>query len=326
MQNETPPERRSPDAGEPAFHFDARAVAAEFLRRIDELKQNPVPPRPDQHLVARVLLKGWETEEAKGGRRSVQPFRIGEDGSIHQLNLYPASRAGFQTNWVLFGSGSLEQLWEKTEKKVPEIRGAIEAGTLFNRPDLVEGLKDLVALHHVRNNRQHGQFRVWLEENRSALDHAFTELGHIGDLPDDDQLFRVAAEQLFAFTRNWVKTGSVQILTPDLDDAEFVISDVPTLTVQQLNRTDTIDRFAVPLAEANCLFMPIGPRCVAAIGSETGYLKVPLRTVRGFNTQQTAHCYDLVFTRPGGPLQQFLSEHRQPPGPRRPTPSPTTAR
>ncbi|MGW4807211.1 DUF4238 domain-containing protein [Kitasatospora sp. NPDC004272] len=310
MHDAVPPQR-GPSAPV-AFHFNARAVAAEFLRRIDELKQDPVPPRPDQHLVARVLLEAWAVKEPKGGRRSLRPFRIGDKGSIHQLSLRPAKRAGFRTDWVVFGSGSLERLWEKTEYKVNAIRKAVADGTLFDHPDLVEALKDLVALHHVRNNRQHRQFRDWLQDNRPALDHAFTDLGHTGELPDDDQLFRVAAEQLFEFTRNWVRTGSVSIFVPEQANAEFLISDVPTVTVQHSHQPGTPDRFGVDLVDAHCLFLPIGPRHVAAIGSETGYQAVPTATVRGQNSKQIDLCYEMVFTREGGPLQQSMSKHHQP--------------
>ncbi|MFF8775467.1 DUF4238 domain-containing protein [Kitasatospora sp. NPDC015120] len=318
MPEVVPPPRDPSAAGDPAaFHFDADRVAADFLRRIAELKAIAANPVHRQHMVARVLLDGWAVQEPRGTRRSLQPYRIGEDGSVHQLSLQGARNVGFRTDWVVFGSGSLEQLWERTERRIPKIRAAIAAGIVFHHPDLVEAVADLVALHHVRTNRQHRHFRHWLEQHRPELDLAFARLGHTGDLPDDDQLFRVAAEQLFAFTRSWVSTGSVQIITPQRPQDEFLISDAATLTVRHLHRGDVPDESGVPLAQANCLFLPIGPRHVAAIGSESGYLQAPARMVRGLNNRQFAHCDEVVFTRPGSPLQRSLSDQRRPAGPYR---------
>ncbi|MFJ1707116.1 DUF4238 domain-containing protein [Kitasatospora sp. NPDC088346] len=140
------------------------------------------------------------------------------------------------------------------------------------------------------------------------VDAALTAAGHTGDPVDSGILFRIAAQLLFEHATWFTASADLQVLTPRDPRHEFILGDAPAVTVGSRQLTE---RVGVPLELAEVVVMPLGPRHVAALGSQHGYLPVDGRIVSAVNFAQAVHAVEFVFTRPGSPVfQQLLDEHR----------------
>jgi hypothetical protein len=92
----------------------------------------------------------------------------------------------------------------------------------------------------------------------------------------------------------------LEILTP-AEGGEFLIGDVPALTVRAGHAGVGV-LGGIALAEAGSVFLPLGPRHVAALGRADTIIHLAPNQVAEANALQLRGAIDYVYLRPGSPL------------------------
>ena len=231
---------------------------------------------------------------------------------------------------MAWASASAEKLWKETEDR-PDALAAMDAGTLFGNAGHVSVIKSAVALHFIRSKAawvihartwaktvEKGRHR-WLNENRQLLASWFylkKGLYPAGDealemfadelmelsltLAGSGALWRERIESLFLRARAITSAPGLEMLTPR-GSGEFLIGDVPALTV----RADCAGAGVlggIALAEAQSVFLPLGPRHVAALGKADRIIQLTPGQVAEANARQLSAAIDYVYLRPGSSL------------------------
>jgi len=301
-----------------------------MLRRIRELQA----AGPDaghvtgQHLISKVLLKRFAAPSGPH-QGLVCPFRLKYPLARHRL-VGPDGCAKVD-DFVAWASASAEMLWKETEDRLPDALAAVDAGTLLANEGHMSVIKSAIALHFARSKAawviharawakaaEEGR-RRWLTENRQLLAHWFylrkglypagdEALGMFADelmelslaLAGSGALWRERIESLFLRARAITSAPGLEILTPR-GSGEFLIGDVPALTV----RADCAGAGVlggIALAEAQSVFLPLGPRHVAALGKADRIIQLTPGQVAEANARQLSAAIDYVYLRPGSSL------------------------
>lgn len=269
-----------------------------MLRRIRELQAGgPAAGHvTGQHLISKTLLKRF-AEPSGPHRGLICPFRLEHPRARHRL--VGADGCAKVDNFVAWASASAERLWKETEDRLPGALAAMDAGTLFTNAGHVSVIKSAIALHFARSKAtqviharvwaetvERGR-RRWMTENRQLLAYWFYRqkglypagdevLGIFVDelmelsltLAGSGALWRERIESLYLRSRAMTEAAGLEILTP-AGSGEFLIGDVPALTV----RADCAGvgvLGGIALAEAQSVFLPLGPGHAAALGRVTG--------------------------------------------------------
>lgn len=165
--------------------------------------------------------------------------------------------------------------------------------------------------------------RRWLNENRELLAHWFylkkglypagdealgmfaDELTELSlDLGASGALWRERIESLYLRARAITDAARLEILTPQ-NGGEFLIGDVPALTVRA-DRSGVGVLGGIALAQAQSVFLPLGPRHVAALGKADQAIQLAPDQVAGINARQLAGAIDYVYLRPASPLTETV--------------------
>jgi hypothetical protein len=88
-----------------------------LLDDIEVLDSDVSQPVRDQHVVSRVLLKGFAAPGEKGKGLELVPFDLQRGRPLRPLGLRGCAKV---PNFITYASGSLELLWKQTEDKLGE--------------------------------------------------------------------------------------------------------------------------------------------------------------------------------------------------------------
>jgi hypothetical protein len=113
-------------------------------------------------------------------------------------------------------------------------------------------------------------------------------------------LWRERVESLYLQARAMTDAAGLEILQPP-GSGEFLIGDVPALTV----RADSLGvgvLGGIALAEAQSIFLPLGPRHLAALGRTDEIIQLTSDQVAETNARQLRGAIDYVYLRPESPL------------------------
>ena len=301
-----------------------------MLRRIRELqKAGPAAGHvTEQHLISKVLLKRFAASSGPE-QGLICPFRLEYPQARHR-SLGPDGCAKAD-NFVAWASASVERLWKETEDKLPDALAAMDAGTLFGKAEHVSVIKAAIALHFTRSKAarviharvwaetvERGRKR-WMTEHRQLLAYWFywekgfypvgdQALGIFADelmelsltLAGSGALWRERIESLYLQARAMTGAAGLEILTPR-GSGEFLIGDVPALTVRA-DRAGVGVLGGIALAEAQSVFLPLGPRHAAALGRAYRLIRLTSDQVAEANARQLTGAIDYVYLRPGSPL------------------------
>ena len=188
------------------------------------------------------------------------PFRLRYPDARHKL-LGPDG-CGKVPDFISYASGSAERLWKQTEDRLHDALAALDNGTLPAGAMHQAAIKDAIALHYARSTAARiVHFRtfvqvytasraLWMTDWRPGLEAAFyrakgfhaageqalgrflDEVMHPSlDMAASGQLFRVRAEEIYRQARARSGGSALEILTPG--DSEFLIGDVPALTIRR---------------------------------------------------------------------------------------------
>ncbi|MFD5922248.1 hypothetical protein [Kitasatospora sp. NPDC127035] len=155
---------------------------------VDDLVQRLATAEPvdgptpviDQHMVSQAHAKPWTVEDPDGVAR-LQPFPV--DHPERRRKRQTPKGIAYVRNWCDFGSGTMEGLWKETEDQIPALRAAVEDGTLYQHPHLVDAARDLIALCYTRTARLREQHDQWHNQNEENLGQLFASAGHTGPAP-----------------------------------------------------------------------------------------------------------------------------------------------
>jgi hypothetical protein len=286
----------------------------------------------EQHLISKVLLRRFAGTSGPH-RGLICPFRLEYPEARHRP-LGPDGCAKAD-NFVAWASASAEKLWKETEDRLLDALAALDAGTLLNDAGHLSVIKSAIALHFTRSKASriiHASVwaetvdrgrRRWLNQNRGLLAHWFyvtkglypagdEALGMFADelmelslsLGASGALWRERVESLYLRARATTDSARLEILTPQ-EGGEFLIGDVPALTVRA-DRVGVGALGGIALAEAQSVFLPLGPRHAAALGKEDQVIRLSPDQVEAVNALQLAGAIEYVYLRPGSPLTESV--------------------
>ncbi|MFF2128713.1 DUF4238 domain-containing protein [Streptomyces olivochromogenes] len=302
------------------------------LKRIAELAPEADARVRRQHVISQVLLSQFATPIRRTAGRHVQPH------DLHHPQRLPKPRTprgvGFIEHFVPYASASLEQTWAQVEQHLPEAFAAVSAGTALDDPDMVDRLRDLIALHWARSQHYRDlhqaifhtfyqeRFRRFLNEDQVLLQlaawektgllitgreglalHAERVMAPMVNAYESGALLRVRIEASFAKIRNLLDGLALQILRPG--EGEFLIGDTPAVTVR---RDGPMVSYNMAFGDCHTIVLPISPAYVLSIGPEPAYLSVPRAQVDELNTLQIRAARRYVYTRPGSTLRPFIAQ------------------
>ncbi|MFY1574763.1 DUF4238 domain-containing protein [Verrucosispora sp. WMMD703] len=298
-----------------------RFVAA---RRIAELRLQADENIREQHVVSRVVLKQWTDHTRCLNAVSVT------DRAARVIARGPAG-LGKITDFVPRASRSAEERWAMTERHVPRLVRLCNTDAILDEPDAAATLRDLVALHFVRNRsfwRVHVQ--GFQHERKALKRRARTFPGYAGDflrrfgrppLTSEDHdfyfemvlarrsdldfysglTFRYSVERMFDRCRAWMADRQIQIIHPS--SGEFLIGDAPVVVLDRTGRLEP--GVEVALGNASQILMPVTPWSLVAFGpTATG--EVAAHVVDELNTFQIRAAHTHAFVRPGSELEEFV--------------------
>ena len=129
-------------------------------------------------------------------------------------------------------------------------------------------------------------------------------------------LWRERIESLYLHARAMTQPAGLEILTPPGSE-EFLIGDVPALTVRA-DRPGVGVLGGIALAEAQSVFLPLGPRHAVALGRTDKVVHLTSGQVAEANARQLSGAIDYVYLRPGSRLMDtvrtFAEQRKNAPG------------
>jgi hypothetical protein len=325
-------------------HFAAASGIAEHALRviaaIARQGQDPAARKvKEQHVVSRVLLRQFaDPTTGLVGHYSVQ-FGVRPltgPGGIAKLGDY-----------VKMDSQTTEELWGKTESKLPDAIGAARAGTLFTNPDYVATIKEAIALHYARSldvhDQHEGLWKQFLDAKRASASADEAGINRLYVLKTDDTTgkpddamretlvtelmegstnifetgiaFRFRVEHYFHEATKLLASANLEVLTPSAGN-EFLIGDVPVVTSDASGHFRGINA-GVPIGSAKMVALPLGPELLVSLGPNDVYRELDSTYVKRLNTWQIEAAHRGVFFRPGGPAEGLAVQVRPPTGPTR---------
>jgi len=304
----------------------------DLYERIRELEPEADRHVVNQHVVSKVVLKGFAAPGHKGQGWQLTPFnlRLGHERRSRGLN-----GCGKIPNFLTYASESAEQVWKSVEDRLDSAIKSARAGNLHSDNAQVEAIKDGIALHLVRSprymelhqaivsktmedvRRETLQSRVPMLRNefrrRYGLEPAGREaLEVVLDEPLEDwrtraasgAIARVSMESMFHKIRAILHPFAVEVWHIP-SGLELLISDSPAFTLRYLDEGRHI-QLHVAAGDANCVAMPMARDCLLALGATSKDDELLPNQVTLFNRLQIAIAYEHVYYRPGSGLRTFV--------------------
>ncbi|MFD8079493.1 DUF4238 domain-containing protein [Streptomyces sp. NPDC059718] len=286
-----------------------------------------------QHLVSQVVLKEFTLLNGSSGR---QLLAFDLQYPERPPRLRPPSRCGLARDFVAFDSASAEQLWGRIEERVPAALAAVRKGTPFTVAAHAEVLRDLVVLHYVRSYKYRNVHLAAFERTRASVSarvaarlpqqlaraalletglhltergalmaYAEREVARSEMVRDHEsgKLFRTSIEDTFSKVQKMASTWRVEILTPELGH-QFLIGDNPGLTVRR-NAHGGLDH-GMAFGDATSMVLPVGPRCLVALGPDNLTGTLAASAVKALNRRQVLAAERHVYMHPHSALKSFV--------------------
>lgn len=283
-----------------------------------------------QHVVSQTVLRRWTLE----GHLAAVDLRNG------RVSLKAPRATGF-VPWFVHAdfSGPLEAMWAEVEAQVPTLIAAVENGTAFSDDDVLDGLRQLVAVHVIRSkpmatmwarsyqqqsaNGRIARIRDALADpdvRRAVYEHE-TGLAVVGDVPAErvadsrlNRLDQTAGPGGAWFVENALMNYSrlLEILRRQFvqighhPTGGLVLGDSPATTY------DPQRQLVGLLGGANLvdsiILMPVTPKYLVSFGRTGGYLELSDPSVKLLNNVQFASALEWIYCVPGSSEVPLLVE------------------
>lgn len=291
----------------------------ELIRKAEEAVSTSSPTVARQHVISQVVLRRF-AGPIPSGSRQLAFF----DLAAGQATLADAEDVGYVENFVPVDSQATEDLWQTVETRLrPAIKAAL-GGTALGIPVHIGTLRQAVALHYVRNPQTlivHNQ--SYADALQNGIDrmaktpyaaHAFEQkyniasagpealrlgaeaiYGRLIKLHEEGGLFRLSVQRLFEKVCDRFDAKGVQILTPASRHKEFLLGDLPAITI---NRASGEAGPGVPIDNADEIVMPLTPRLLVSVGLPDGARSIPDDEVDWYNALQVRLAREYLIHRP----------------------------
>jgi hypothetical protein len=288
-----------------------------------------------QHMISATLLRKWKPLVAINLRTRTSRQRSPEsEGYIRHF-----VRAEY--------SDVLEKLWAETENSLNNALPLVVDGTVFEHDEALDTLHAMIALHFVRSGRSARIATSWWES--APPDSPLSDLRAVANEPNlmalhyqyrtgriatsEDEIGEERARFLTALDHDFgiggrsfveeieaqynrvlsfVRSQPLQIGVV-VGGCELVLSDTPVVTLD--TATNTV---GVPIAQANLVVMPIGPKCVVALGGTPGFVELDDEAVTRINRIEVLGAFEKVYVRDGSGLNNWVLSERLSPTPTSP--------
>jgi hypothetical protein len=305
----------------------------EVIARARQLEPFGTDNVEDQHVVSRVVLAQFA--EPWGKKQEMLLSGL----SLAYVNSRPRQGGpgmfGKFPNFVRFASRRIELVWKETEDKLHGALNSIHGRSFFESSEHVQTIRDAVVLHFLRSipakllhqqvwKRQQELHRQKWRQYPNLLEPLFYQryglyaagpealeivaddlIDDVRDMAERDVMFRVSLEDKFRRFRNAMRDYQVEILTSDC--AEFLIGDVPALTVKyDCEPTGIFGN--VGLAVADEIVLPLGPAYMVALRKKgaSGFRRLSEEEVYRYNNKQIKAAFKHVHFRPGSRLEELV--------------------
>jgi hypothetical protein len=118
----------------------------DYIAAVRALESEEIRPVRDQHVVSKVVLKGFASLR---GQRGWQLARF-DKRQRQELDPKGLNACGKVSGFVQYASGSAEALWHGVENRLGNAIRLAEAGTLHQDEEHAKSIKHGIALHLVR--------------------------------------------------------------------------------------------------------------------------------------------------------------------------------
>ena len=286
----------------------------------------------DQHVLSQVVLRRF-VENIPPRGRILARFNF----AYSKQYLKGTAGVGVVENFVPVDSETTETLWQEVENDLSAAIDAALDGAAT--PIHAQTLRRAVALHFVRNpqivtvhnrafieaadlqvenlwNTPFAARAFW--EHHSGLYVAGPEglrmgieasQGRLRQMFDEGGLFRLSVQRLFEKVSDRFDLRGVEIRTPASPGKEFVLGDVPALTVN--NATGAVGLTGgVAIDEADEIVMPLAPRLVVAVGPPDGIRRMSDDEVDALNKSEVRLADSYAVYRPGANLKAAVQAWR----------------
>jgi hypothetical protein len=289
----------------------------ELVRKAEEAISTSRPTVERQHVISEGILRCFVGPVPSIGRRLAH-----FDLATGQQTFATAKEVGYVENFVPVDSQATEDLWQTVETRLRAAIKAVRSGTALDSPVHTGTLRNAVALHFVRNPQTlvtHNQsFADTLQKGTNGLAKtplaaaAFQQRyglaaagpealrlgavaihGRLIQLHEQGGLFRLSVQRLFEKVCDRFETRGIQILTPDSRDKEFLLGDLPAITIDR-----TTGAAGVPADDADEIVMPITPRLLIVVSASNGTRSIPDDEVDSYNALQARLARDYLIHRP----------------------------
>jgi Protein of unknown function (DUF4238) len=235
-------------------------------------------------------------------------------------------------------SKATEDLWQLVERDLNLAVAAAISGTALGNPAHLSTLKNAVALHFIRNPQtltvHNKSFADALEDRldrvartplareafrrRYGLEPAGPQAVCLGaealherlvNLHQEGGLFRLSVQRLYEKVCDRFDARGIEILTPAGANKEFLLGDVPAITVKQTTGPFGLCR-GVTVDEADKIVMPLAPALLMVAGPRDAARVIPDDEVDAYNEMQVREARDYVFHRPGANFDADIAARR----------------
>ncbi|MHB1526529.1 MAG: DUF4238 domain-containing protein [Candidatus Dormibacteria bacterium] len=327
------------DAEIPDFAVQTGITEAELRQLAEDARKGQdsgQPKVPEQHLVSKVLLRQFCARSSIGLRMGRYSLKWGKAAPVSPETVAKV------INFVKIDSRSTEEVWGKTESKLPSALEAAVNGSLFGDSNKVQVIKDTIALHYARSYAvveshndiwrngldAHRQFLLSHPELLDALSSMKTGGSASPPSPESraqvlDEVterarglyergtaFRFRVVGLFESARQLLSGAGLQILLP-ATGSELLIGDSPVITSDATGHRRGIAE-GVPIGTARHVFMPLGPHLGVALAASDQDIEVSAAEVQRLNRWEIEAARCDVFMRPGSGLAALAEKVRPP--------------
>lgn len=303
-----------------------------YLRRLRELESEADKRIKNQHVVSKVILKGFAALGPRGAGWQLTPFDLHLG---HEQKPRGLAGCGRVPDFLTFASASAEQLWKSVEDQLHGAIAAARSGHLHNENGHAEAIKDCIALHLVRSIRyleMHRSIivkstedvrRRAMQSHKAALETEFRRRhgleatglealamileGPISEwrtLDTRGALVRTSTEAMFRRVRETLRTLEVEVLHVPRG-YELLISDSPAVTLRYLAGNAGIEP-NVAIGDSNCIVLPLARDCLVATGPEAKEAELLPDQVDFFNHLQMEVSHRHVYYHPRSSLKTFV--------------------
>ena len=280
---------------------------------------------PRQHLVSATLLKGWTVDGVLSAVDLQNPngptiLSTGPRGVAFERDLTSRSRVE-----------EIERAWSKIEKRAGKALRVMRDGGGLDDTRAVEAIKELIALHLTRSYEIKNIWSRPIDDDALRIDR-FVDTPELlgetllarkemhreasnGELTEreaiqvtvDEHLHAVFSEALcssYERARRFVSAVGLEICRVAIGD-ELIICDSPVVAMSTDGENIGLDS-GMTLTEAGTVFMPLGPRTLAALGPTDAAYILPDVLVQRFNIMQCRRAQRYVVCRPGSDLEDKI--------------------